>query len=198
MRIRDEVKEKAIRRQAMALIVEEGFDGLSMHKLARAAGVSAATIYIYFKDREDLILTLCREETLRMTEATLKGFSPDMPFADGLRNQWNNRADFWLSNPLECRFLERMRHSPYQDKALNFLKKEFKQAMEQFVRNAIRRRELVKVPLEVFWAVAYAPLYQLVKFHLDGTSLAGKKFRFSKKLMDEALRLVIKGLRPGE
>ncbi len=51
MRTRDEAKETAIRKKAMALIVQEGFDGLSMHKLARAAGVSVATIYIYYKDR---------------------------------------------------------------------------------------------------------------------------------------------------
>ena len=121
MRVRDEVKEKAIRKIAMELIVQEGFDGLSMHKLARAAGVSVATIYIYYKDREDLILSLCEKETLRMTEATLKDFDPYMPFAEGLKNQWKNRAAFWLKNPIEAQFLERMRHSPYQEKMLVFI-----------------------------------------------------------------------------
>src|SRR5690349_2216849 len=76
MRPRDEGKENAIRKKAMELIVHTGFDGLSMHKLAKVAGVSVATIYIYYKDREDLILSLCKEETIRMTEATLKGFDP--------------------------------------------------------------------------------------------------------------------------
>ena len=123
MRTRDEAKEAAIRKKAMELIVLKGFDGLSMHKLAKSAGVSVATIYIYYKDREDLILSLCREETLRMTDATLKGFDPNMPFAEGLKNQWKNRAAFWLKNPVEAQFLERMRHSPYQEKILIFLKK---------------------------------------------------------------------------
>src|SRR5215204_1827560 len=128
MRIRDEAKEIAIRKKAMELIVQEGFDGLSMHKLARAADVSVATIYIYYKDREDLILSLCEEETTRMTEATLKDFDPYMSFSDGLKNQWKNRAAFWLKNPIEAQFLERMRHSPYQEKILIFLKKDFIEA----------------------------------------------------------------------
>ncbi|MGZ4091209.1 MAG: TetR/AcrR family transcriptional regulator, partial [Bacteroidia bacterium] len=55
MRIRDEKKEEAIREKALELIVHEGFDGLSMHKLAKAAGVSPATIYIYYKNREHLL-----------------------------------------------------------------------------------------------------------------------------------------------
>ncbi|HXO77347.1 MAG TPA: helix-turn-helix domain-containing protein, partial [Puia sp.] len=58
MRVRDESKVEAIYQQALKMIVEEGFDGLSMQKLARAAGVSPATIYIYFKDRDDLLLQL--------------------------------------------------------------------------------------------------------------------------------------------
>ena len=37
------------------MIVKEGFDGLSMQKLAKAANVSPATIYLYFKNREDLL-----------------------------------------------------------------------------------------------------------------------------------------------
>ena len=67
MRLRDEAKEQSIREKALEMIVKEGFDGLSMQKLAKAAGVSPATIYIYFKDREDLILQLYYEESLRMT-----------------------------------------------------------------------------------------------------------------------------------
>jgi AcrR family transcriptional regulator len=51
MRARDENKEQNICRKAMEMIVQDGLDGLSMQKLAKAAGVSPATIYIYFKDR---------------------------------------------------------------------------------------------------------------------------------------------------
>lgn len=197
MRPRDEGKEKAIRKKAMELIVSTGFDGLSMHKLARVAGVSVATIYIYYKDREDLILSLCKEETLRITEATLKGFDPTMPFAEGLQNQWSNRAAFWLKNPVEAQFLERMRHSPYQEQTVLFLKKDFVVAMRTFVSNAIKRKELVNVPIEVFWSLAYAPLYQLVKFHLDQTTLPGSgHFTLTNEIMNQTLQLVLKALRP--
>jgi len=197
MRTRDEAKEKAIRRKAMEMIVKEGFDGLSMHKIAKAVGVSVATIYVYYKDREDLILSLYREEIARMTEATLKNFDPGMPFADGLKVQWKNRAGWWLKNPIEAQFLERMRHSPYQDKLMKYLKKDFTDAMHSFVKNAIRNKELVKLPLEIFWSVAYAPLYQLIKFHLDGAFFPGSApIKLNDKMMDQTLKLVLKGLKP--
>lgn len=197
MRTRDEAKEASIRKQAMVLIVEEGFDGLSMHKLAKAANVSVATIYIYFKDRENLILTICKDEMVRMADAFLKGFDPKMSFEEGLKMQWKNRAGFWLNNPLEGQFLERLRHSPYHDKVTQYQKQEFLDAMHAFVRNAVENRELVKLPIEVFWSVAYAPLYQLVKFHMDGSKFpGGKPITFNSTLMNKALQAVLKGLRP--
>src|ERR1700755_2650987 len=118
MRTRNENKERTIRQKALEMIVQEGFDGLGMQKLARAAGVSPATIYIYFKDREDLILQLYVEAAKKMTEATMKNFDPSMPFAEGLKVQWINRAKYCLKNPHQMYFLESLRNSPLQAKAV--------------------------------------------------------------------------------
>src|SRR5688572_2161014 len=94
MRPRDESKEQAIREKAIKMIVKEGFDGLSMGKLARAAGVSPATIYIYFKDRDDLIEKLVQQEGRRIQDAMLKDFNPASSFEQGLRQQWKSRAAY--------------------------------------------------------------------------------------------------------
>lgn len=196
MRIRDEHKEYAIREHALKMIVKEGFDGLSMHKLARAAGVSPATIYIYFKDREDLILQLCKEENQKMTEATFQNFDPQMSFSEGLRIQWINRSRYFLQYPDSMRFLEQIRHSPLYEKSQQLTGDGFKKTMHEFVKNAIDKKELVKVPLELFWSVAFAPLYNLIKFHLTGRSVGGNKFQLTEPLMMETLSLVLKALKP--
>ncbi len=196
MRVRDELKEKLIRDKAIQLIVEKGFDGLSMQKLARAAGVSPATIYIYFKDHEDLIERISIEEVDKMTQATLKGFTPNMPFQKGLRKQWENRLDFWMKNPATARFMEQVKHSPIGHKVQMRVKQEFSEIMEQFVKNSIKRKELIKLPIEVYWSVAYAPLYSLIKFHLDGKSIGGRPFSLDKKTFNAAFKTVIKALKP--
>jgi hypothetical protein len=55
----------------------------------------------------------------------------------------------------------------------------------------------MKLPIEVFWSVAYAPLYQLVKFHMDGKSLPGAGvFKLTDAIMYKTLDLVLKGLKP--
>ncbi len=72
----------------------------------------------------------------------------------------------------------------------------FKKVMSAFVSNAIKKRELVRVPVEVYWSIAFAPLYNLVKFHMAGKSIGGKKFILSDKIMKETFELVLKALKP--
>jgi AcrR family transcriptional regulator len=197
MRPRDENKEQAIREKAIEMIINDGFDGLSMQKLAKAAGVSPATIYIYFKDRDDLLHQIITTEAKKMSDATLVDFDPDLSFEEGLRKQWQNRAAYFLRNPVRMQFVEQMKNTPVYEKTFK-MDPAFLSAMQRFAHNAIDRKELIRLPLEVFWSIAYAPLYQLVKFHLTGRPVMSsqKNFVLDEKIMEQALQLVLKALRP--
>ena len=197
MRTRDANKEKIIRQKALEMIVEEGFDGLSMQRLAKVAAVSPATIYIYFKDREDLILQLCVELNKRISDATLKGFDPQMHFDEGMKVQWINRAKYCMKYPKEMYFIEQIRFSPFYEKSVAMMDKTFITAMGTFVNNAIKRGELTSLPIEVFWSIAFAPLYAMVKFHMSEKGFpGGKKFVLTNKIMMRTLEHVLKALRP--
>lgn len=197
MRTRDVNKQLAIYQKALKMTVEKGFDGLSMQKLAKAAGVSPATIYIYFKDRDDLLFQLWTEEVKKMVTFTLDGFSPEMSFEEGLRLQWMNRAKYCMENPLSMHFMEQIKYSPYHATFMKHMDNHFSNVLGAFVHNAIKRKELIKLPLEVYWSIAFAPLYQLVKFHMSGRGLRGaEKFVLDTKTMNQTLEIVLKALRP--
>ena len=198
MRTRDENKELTIREKALEMAVVDGFDGLSMQKLAKVAGVSPATIYIYFKDRDDLIFQLWLQEMKKMVDATLERFDPSMRFEEGLKIQWLNRAKFCMENPTSMHFLEQIKYSPYHEGFSRKMDNTFFKAMHEFVQHAISRKELVKLPIEVYWSIAFAPLYQLVKMHMSGRGLRGgpEKFVLDDKIMNQTLKLVLKALKP--
>lgn len=203
MRTRNIDKQHTIRRRALSLIVRDGVDGFSMQKLARAARVSPATIYIYFKNRDDLIFQLYKEEMEKMFAATLVGFDPEGTFAEGLRVQWKNRLRYSLEHTLEGQFLEQLRHSPYHAQFLPRLDSTFFEKMSSFARRAIARKELIPMPKEIYWSIAFAPLYQMVLFHQSKFGLGGrppgpgeKKFEIVDATLDFALKLVTKALKP--
>lgn len=196
MRVRDESKVEAIYQHALKMIVEEGFDGLSMQKLARAAGVSPATIYIYFKDRDDLLLQLYQLESDKYFEYVLKGFDPEMDFATGLSVQWKNRARYMVDHPDKAHFMEHFKYTPLHQKCMVNRDERFKDVMTRFVHKAIENKELVKMPVEVYWSVAFAPLYNLMRWDKAGKSMGGQVFSLTDEMLQQTLTLVLKALRP--
>lgn len=55
MRRKDDEKEKSIKEAVIKLILQEGFHGTSISKIAKAAGVSPATVYIYYENKEVML-----------------------------------------------------------------------------------------------------------------------------------------------
>ena len=72
----------------------------------------------------------------------------------------------------------------------------FKRTMWSFIENALERKELMPISIEVFWSVAYGPLYALLRFENEGKSFADMPFKLTQEKMDEAFALVIKSLTP--
>ena len=196
MRTRDVNKESAIQEKAIEMIVKQGLDGFSMQKLAKAANVSPATLYIYYKDRDDLISQIASQISVGLMEASLKGIHPKMSFADGLELQWKNRMEFYLTHPLEVEFIEQIRYTPAYDSIKDTIRQKFGDVLGKFVHNAINRGELQPLPFEVYWSIAFAPLYQLIKFHTQGSSPANACFRITDEMVSQTLALVLKALKP--
>ncbi len=62
LRPRAEAKYRQILDSARILFLDQGFDATSMDAIAREAGVSKATLYVHFDDKDDLLLALVMEE----------------------------------------------------------------------------------------------------------------------------------------
>jgi AcrR family transcriptional regulator len=58
-----------IREAARAIIVRDGYQGFSMRKLAAGIGYSPGSIYLYFRDKEDLFRSLVDESFSRLSES---------------------------------------------------------------------------------------------------------------------------------
>jgi len=196
MRVRDTHKELLVKQKAIELLLKDGFDGFSMQKLAKACGISVGTLYIYYKNKEDLILKVGIEEGERMMKATMKHFSPDMSFAEGLKKQWENRSSYWLKNREASLFFENIKHTQYGEAILQEVSGHFRPVMTQFVKNAIAKKQLHFLSFESYWSVAFGPLYTLLKFEQNGKSVGNKPYKFSKQVMYQTLELVLKALTP--
>jgi len=195
MRIRDEDKVKLVKQKALESIVQDGFEGFSMNRLAKACGISVATLYIYYKDKDDLIISIAREEGDKMGDMFIENFDPDLSFEEGMRVQWNNRYKFLTENPLAHLFFEQLRTSTYQERFLDNFMKKFKTVIGEFMQNVVAKGEIKPMSLEVFWSIAYAPLYALVRFDREEQSIGGKPFKLTEEILWQTFDLVIKAFK---
>src|SRR5215213_11418961 len=53
---------------AREMFVEEGYANVSMRKIADKIGYSATTIYLYFKDKNDLLHRICEQTFARLAQ----------------------------------------------------------------------------------------------------------------------------------
>ena len=58
----DSAKRRQILAGARGVFLAQGFDAASMNDIARAAGVSKGTLYVYFDNKEQLFEAIVEEE----------------------------------------------------------------------------------------------------------------------------------------
>lgn len=81
------------------LMAKEGLNQLSMHKLAKEANISAGTIYLYFKNKDELLEKFAYRLFERFTSALDKDFDESESFFEQYRRMWWNLWSFLQSNP---------------------------------------------------------------------------------------------------
>ena len=64
-REREEVRRKILT-SARDLFATEGYDRITMRRIAEAIEYSATTIYNHFEDKDDLVHALCQEDFDRL------------------------------------------------------------------------------------------------------------------------------------
>ncbi len=113
MRSKDENKEKLILSKALDMIVEQGLSGLKMSNLAKEVGIAIGTIYIYFKDKEELINALYVFLLNQEASQTLPIVEASLPLQEKLEKICFQYLKHSLAYPANAIFYEQYIRSPY-------------------------------------------------------------------------------------
>ena len=78
MRMKDLDKQQRIKDAMVRLILRDGIDGVSVSKIAREAGVSPATIYVYYNSKDEMLSEVFQEYSRRPYQYLVRQVRPDM------------------------------------------------------------------------------------------------------------------------
>lgn len=98
---------------AHALVREEGYEGLTIRKLATRVGYAPMSVYSYFADKQEILMALAEDSFLDLARR-MRSNQPDDPI-EAIRAALSEYADFGLGNPNEYRTVfmtEKTKHPP--------------------------------------------------------------------------------------
>jgi len=184
MRIRDIQKQKAVIDATIKVINEIGFASASISKIAKEAGVSVGTIYIYYKNKEDLVISVYYYVKEEMTAVLFKDINENSSVKQNLKNIWKNTINSGAKIPELITYSEQFSNSPFYDLVDSSKIYELTKPIIDIVNRGIDENILKQMSFEVFIAFFYVP----ANFLSNRKMCPG--FEITKQNMDDTFILV--------
>ena len=178
---RDEQKIESIYQAALEIILKEGFSGLRMSQVAKKAKLATGTVYIYFKNKTELINKLYLLIKKRSTRQIFSGVPMNGPFLDNFEQIWYNYLEYNLQKPEEGAFVEQYYRSPYLQPDVVEETDRLLLPIFDLLERGKRERLVSPAPTPLLVSQLIGGINELVKWHLNGRILldeAAKKQAF--------------------
>lgn len=187
MRRKDDEKQQSIKNAVVHLILEKGFQGTSIAKIAQAAGVSPATVYIYYQNKEAMLNDIYEECTQDAVHSLLSCVRPGMGGDEIIARLIRRYYEYILQNREVFYFIEQFDNCPalcsgctgesgyvYLDRLLTELK---------------RNRVVYDFDNENLYAILFSPVKQLACRSCECGACADRQ-------LEELIRIVQRALIP--
>ena len=156
-------KRSALLQAALELFAQNGFDGSPTAQIAKRAGVASGTLFLYFKNKEELIHELFREVNQQLDNIMVPCLAKDIPIQEKLINTLSFALRYLLDNPKEFKFVEQYHFSPLKERAN--LPDGSKEHFMELLQEAQEQKIVKDAPLVILEAIAFGPISHLVKEH---------------------------------
>ncbi len=161
MRIKDDIKQNALFEATIKLVNEIGFAASSVSKIAKEAGISPATIYIYHTNKEELLVSTYIQIKKKMGAVIRENFDDSLPIRDILKNVWFKMFHYIARHPDYFQYTEQFSNSPYQslvDK--HEIEKYFDPVINVLLRG-IEQKIIKNVSFDILTAFIFHPIASL-------------------------------------
>lgn len=161
------------------LMARDGLNNLSMHKIAKEAKISAGTIYLYFKNKDELLEQFARRIFTIFSQAMTKNCDKNLPYFEQYRIMWWNIWRHLEANPMLTSNMHQYQALPHFAEICE----EWEQhgAWTLFCQNAVQAGILCNLPTKVLFALGLE----------SAINLAFGQVFFKRRLSDEVLEQVI-------
>lgn len=177
---------------ARQIFMRDGFEGASVDEIAKAAGVSKATLYSYFPDKRFLFLQVAKTECAKQADRAVETIDMTAPAREVLLQAANEIADF-ITSDFGMRIF---RVCVGESGRFPDLGRQFYESGPQLIRDklvayfdkAIANGELIiadkPLAADQFHELCRANLFSRMIFNMDSSFSSAEKERVTKGAVD--------------
>jgi AcrR family transcriptional regulator len=92
-------RRKRLKDAALAVFAEKGFDAATTREIAERAGVGAATLFRYAREKRDLLLMIVNDDLTALNAEAFATLDLDGSLIDALLTLFRSRYAYWGANP---------------------------------------------------------------------------------------------------
>ena len=191
-------EKEQLRRQILSaareLFVNQGYENVSMRKIANKIEYSPTTIYLYFKDKADLLDSVCKETLLNLLN-TLELLKRDKSNpVEVLRKSGKAYVEFGLKYPQDYKLTFVVR--PQFQKGLGLGEGSVGERVFNYLRatvsECIRQKAFRQVDVEITGQALWSAVHGVTLLLIDFPDFPWTE---KDKLIDTVINTMIEGLR---
>jgi AcrR family transcriptional regulator len=162
-KLKDELKENAIKSAALRLVIETGFSGLKIADVAKAAGIGTGTMYVYYDDKEHLINDLYLHTKREVANVLLDPAHESGNFYETFRKMWMAYFHFCLQQPEKMFFVEQFYYSGFVAEQVKEVTESYFEPLDQFLMQAQELGLIKKVDIKISKAFIQGAIHEVVR-----------------------------------
>ena len=163
MRMKDENKKAAITKAIIGLINEIGFANISMSKIAKATGLSAATLYVYYENKEDMFRKVYMDVKKQMIEECGRNIYPQENVQEAVRKLCENLLRYMRDYTDEFLFIEQACNSPIATDEMIEELEQYNQDIITIFQRGVQEGILKQTSPALLISFCYYPIQQIFK-----------------------------------
>ena len=199
IRHRQEREKQELRQAILAaageLFLEQGYERFSLRKVAERVGYSPTTIYLYFRDKDDLLFTVVEEGFERFSQQLAAAAQSQEDAWERLIALGRAYVAFGLQNPVyyQLMFMQRadfLTHTPVgesQPRIMSF--QVLRQTVQQAIDDGVLRPGDAESYSDVLWALVHGMVSLAISMPMFDAARIQRTMEIAWQMECQGLRL---------
>ncbi|MDP8079184.1 TetR/AcrR family transcriptional regulator [Phocoenobacter skyensis] len=170
------------------LIAKDGIQNISMHKVAKQAGISVGTIYLHFKDKEDLLNQLIHFLFLQYHRHFLQNYDPKLPLYEQYCQFWKSHWLFLQQNPDAVINIYQYEALPQFHKLCRYCSEAEHLPYNRFITQGKQQQAIVNLPTEIIYTLSLQVLTGIAYSQIVENK------RYDEKILEDVMNCTWKAI----